>query len=203
MAHDDPQKRIVDLERQPAEQNRGAGRRKRNRILLSANVTAVVIALAAAMLVIVISACGANSLSGSRHSVRVAAVKGQPSADAMATLMNQGFKVRRLPKPDSTVCTGLRHRYPACRGRDRRAGLRGRGQRLHRSGAANDPRCVQSQFCRSPKHPDSGRLRHSQASPHTIAPEQKDRVLGTNPAANQTAPVTVEISVFVGSGPMR
>ena len=103
MAHDDPQKRIVDLERQPAEQNRGAGRRKRNRILLSANVTAVVIALAAAMLVIVISACGANSLSGSRHSVRVAAVKGQPSADAMATLMNQGFKVRRLPKPDSTV----------------------------------------------------------------------------------------------------
>jgi hypothetical protein len=80
MAHDDAQKRIVDLERQPAEQNRGAGRRKRNRILLSANVTAVVISLAAAMLVIVISACGTNALSGSRHSVRVAAVKGQPSA---------------------------------------------------------------------------------------------------------------------------
>jgi eukaryotic-like serine/threonine-protein kinase len=33
--------------------------------------------------------------------------------------------------------------------------------------------------------------------------EQKGRVLGTNPPANQTAPVTSEISVLVGSGPAR
>ena len=103
MAHDDPKKRIVDLERRLTEQHRGAELRKRNRILLSTNVPAVVVALAAAMLVIVISACGTNTLSGSTHSVRVPAVKGQSSADAIATLQNQGFKVRRLQKPDSTV----------------------------------------------------------------------------------------------------
>jgi beta-lactam-binding protein with PASTA domain len=32
-------------------------------------------------------------------------------------------------------------------------------------------------------------------------PEMKDKVLGTNPAANQTAAITNEISVIVGSGP--
>jgi serine/threonine-protein kinase len=32
-------------------------------------------------------------------------------------------------------------------------------------------------------------------------PEQKDRVVSTSPPANQTAPVTFEISVNVGSGP--
>jgi eukaryotic-like serine/threonine-protein kinase len=142
-----------------------------------------------------------NALSGPTHSVQVPAVKSQSSADAIATLQNKGFKVRTLQKPDSTVAPD--HVIST----DPNAG-----------DAAEQGSEVTINVSTGPEQreiPDVSNLSFAEARnrltaagfgtlkqvPTPSTPEQKDRVLGTNPPANQTAPVTFEISVLVGSGP--
>jgi len=142
-----------------------------------------------------------NAISGPTHSVQVPSVKDQSSADAIATLQNKGFKIRTLQKPDSTVAPD--HVI----GTDPKAGE-----------AAEQGAEVTINISTGPEQreiPDVANLSYAEAErrltaagfgklrsvPTPSTPEQKDRVVGTNPPANQTAPVTFEISVLVGSGP--
>ena len=142
-----------------------------------------------------------NAISGPTHSVQIPTVKDQPSADAIATLQNKGFKVRTLQKPNSTVPPD--HVIDT----DPRAGE-----------AAEQGSEVTINVSTGPEQreiPDVANLTYAEAErrltaagfgklrqiPTPSTPEQKDRVVGTNPPANQTAPVTFEISVLVGSGP--
>jgi eukaryotic-like serine/threonine-protein kinase len=166
-----------------------------NRSRLSATIAAVII--------VVMSACGTNAISGPAHSVQVPSVKDQSPADAIATLQNMGFRTRTLHRPDSTVAPD--HVI----GTDPNAGQ-----------AAEQGSEVTISVSTGPEQrqvPDVSTLSFADAEnrltaagfgtlkqvPTPSTTEQKGRVLGTNPPANQTAPVTSEISVLVGSGPDR
>ena len=124
------------------------------------------------------------------------------SADAIATLQNRGFKTRTQQKPDSTVPPDhVIDTDPAanCLGERRR---RDHHQRLHRARAARGARrlhsCPTPTRCKSSRPPGSASSSRAN-SPST--PELKDKVIGTNPPANQTSAITNEITVIVGSGP--
>jgi beta-lactam-binding protein with PASTA domain/predicted Ser/Thr protein kinase len=142
-----------------------------------------------------------NALGGSARDVQVPNVAGQSQADAVATLQNKGFKTRALQKPDSTVPPD---------------------HVIDTDPKANDTADANSQVTidvsTGPEQreiPDVANLSYADAFrrltaagfgkvkqvPTPSTPDQKDRVVGTSPAANQTAPVTFEISVLVGSGP--
>ena len=142
-----------------------------------------------------------NAISGPTHSVQIPNVKDQSSADAVATLQNKGFKIRTLQKPDSTVApdhvidTDPKAGDSAEQGSEVTINVSTGPEQREIPDVANltfpeaERRLTAAGF---------GKLRQV---PTPSTPEQKDRVLGTNPPANQTAPVTFEISVLVGSGP--
>lgn len=142
-----------------------------------------------------------NVISGPRHSVQVPSVRDKPSAEAIADLQNKGFKVRTLQKPDSAIAPDR------VIDTDPKAGE-----------AADQGSEVTINVSTGPEQreiPDVAGLSYADAVrrltaagfgkltqvPTPSTPEQKDRVVGTNPPANQTAPVTFVISVLVGSGP--
>jgi serine/threonine-protein kinase len=152
-------------------------------------------------LAVAVSACGLHTLSGSRQSVRVAAVKGQSLDDALATLQNQGFKVRTQQKPDSAVAAGqvIDTRPPA--GEAAQPGSEvvvnvSTGPELR-----TIPDVSNRSFAEARNILTAAGFGTIKQVPTPSTPEQKDRVLGTVPAADQTAPVTSEVSVLVGSGP--
>jgi beta-lactam-binding protein with PASTA domain/predicted Ser/Thr protein kinase len=142
-----------------------------------------------------------NTFGGSMRSVQVPDVRGQTSADAIATLQNRGFKTRTQQKPDSTVPPDH---------------VIGTDPGANASVAAGDE--VTLNVSTGPEQrqvPDVSSLSYAAAvkklkaagfgrfrqvnSPST--PEMKDRVLATNPPANQTSAITNEIAIVVGSGP--
>jgi beta-lactam-binding protein with PASTA domain/predicted Ser/Thr protein kinase len=142
-----------------------------------------------------------NTFGGSMRSVQVPDVRGQTSADAIATLQNRGFKTRTQQKPDSTVPPDH---------------VIGTDPGANASVAAGDE--VTLNVSTGPEQrqvPDVSSLSYAAAvkklkaagfgrfrqvnSPST--PEMKDRVLATNPPANQTSAITNEIAIIVGSGP--
>ncbi len=180
------------IEVPPRQPSRSAGRRSVRRWL-------IVVAALAALTVAVTWAI--NALGGSTRDVQVPNVTGQSQADAVATLQNKGFKTRTLQKPDSTV--------PPDHVIDT-------DPRANETVDANSQ--VTINVSTGPEQreiPDVSNLSYADAVrrltaagfgklkqvPTPSAPELKDRVMGTNPPANQTAPVTFEISVLVGSGP--
>jgi serine/threonine-protein kinase len=142
-----------------------------------------------------------NALGGGARDVQVPNVAGQSQADAVATLQNKGFKTRALQKPDSTVAPD--HVIDT-------------DPKASETVDANSQ--VTINVSTGPEQreiPDVANLSYADAVrrltaagfgkvkqvPTASTPEQKDRVVGTSPAANSTAPVTFEISVLVGSGP--
>ena len=142
-----------------------------------------------------------NALGGGARDVQVPNVAGQSQADAVATLQNKGFKPRALQKPDSTVAPD--HVIDT-------------DPKASETVDANSQ--VTINVSTGPEQreiPDVANLGYADAVrrltaagfgkvkqvPTASTPEQKDRVVGTSPAANSTAPVTFEISVLVGSGP--
>ncbi|KAA8966482.1 Stk1 family PASTA domain-containing Ser/Thr kinase [Mycobacterium sp.] len=142
-----------------------------------------------------------NTFGGNMRSVQVPDVRGQTSADAIATLQNRGFKTRTQQKPDSAVPPDH---------------VIGTDPGANASVAAGDE--VTLNVSTGPEQrqvPDVSSLSYAAAvkklkaagfgrfrqvdSPST--PEMKDRVLATNPPANQTSAITNEITIVVGSGP--
>jgi serine/threonine-protein kinase len=183
-----------------AEQNRGAEPRDRIRSLLSATVSAVVIAVAAVMTVVAISACGAKASQRSDH--QVPDVSGQSAPDAIAALQNLGFVVKQQQKADPSI--------PPDRviSTDPPAGATARGGSTVEIYVSTGPeqRAVPDVANLSF---DDARTRllaagfaNVQRASQPSAPEQKDRVVATSPPANQTAPVTAVIKVYVGTGPL-
>ncbi|MBO0866458.1 MAG: Stk1 family PASTA domain-containing Ser/Thr kinase, partial [Mycobacterium sp.] len=142
-----------------------------------------------------------NTFGNSTRSVQVPDVRGQASADAIAMLQNRGFKTRTQQKPDSTVPPDH---------------VIGTDPTANASVAAGDDITVNvSTGPEQREVPDVSSLSYADAvkklqaagfgrfremnSPST--PELKDRVVGTNPPANQTSAITNEIAIIVGSGP--
>ncbi|MBV9721176.1 MAG: Stk1 family PASTA domain-containing Ser/Thr kinase [Mycobacterium sp.] len=142
-----------------------------------------------------------NTFGGGTRNVQVPDVRGQPSADAIATLQNRGFKTRTQQKPDSTVLPDhVISTDPAANSK---------------VGAGEQITINVSTGPEQREVPDVSSLSYTVAvkklksagfnrvkevlSPSTA--EMKDKVIGTNPPANQTYAITNEIAVIVGSGP--
>jgi len=159
--------------------------------------------IGAAMLAIltVVVTVAINLAGGKPRAVQVPDVRGQLSADAVATLQNKGFKVRTQQKPDSTVPP------------DHAIGTAPAGSA---TAAAGDE--VTLNVSTGPEQrevPDVAGLSYADAvkkltaagfgkfkqTPAPSTPEQKDKVLSTLPAANQTSAITNEIALVVGTGP--
>ncbi|WP_046315011.1 Stk1 family PASTA domain-containing Ser/Thr kinase [Mycobacterium sp. UM_Kg1] len=149
----------------------------------------------------VIATVSINTFGGSTHQIQVPDVSGRASVDAIAELQNKGFKTRTEQRADSTVPPD--HVI----GTDPPAGA-----------PANKGDKITVDVSYGPEQrqlPDVATLSYADAvkkltaagfgkfkqvnSPST--PELKDKVVGTNPPANQTTAVTNEIIIVIGSGP--
>ncbi|MFM8600079.1 MAG: Stk1 family PASTA domain-containing Ser/Thr kinase [Mycobacterium sp.] len=141
------------------------------------------------------------TLGGNTRAVQVPDVRGQVSADAIATLQNKGFKTRTQQRPDSTVPP------------DRVISTNPAG---NASVSAGDEILVNvSTGPEQREIPDVANLSYADAVKKLSAagfgkfkqgeapskPEQKDKVLNTVPPANQSSPITNEITIVVGTGP--
>ncbi|WP_299558313.1 Stk1 family PASTA domain-containing Ser/Thr kinase [uncultured Mycolicibacterium sp.] len=162
---------------------------------------AVAVAVLAVLTVVVTVAI--NLFGGQSRDVQVPDVRGQLAADAIAALQNRGFKTRTEHRPDNTVppdhvidtdpaadtavAAGDEITVNVSTGPQQReipdvAGLTvAEAQRKLRAAGFSDFRQANS----------------------PSKPELKDRVIGTNPPANQTSAVTNQITIVVGSGPQQ
>src|ERR1700756_3955455 len=160
-----------------------------------------VVAVAALAVLTIVVVIGFNTFGGGTRDVQVPDVRGQVSADAVATLQNRGFKPRTLQKPDSTIPPD--HVISTDPG-------------ANASVSAGDEITINvSTGPEQREVPDVSSLSYSDAvtklkaagfskfkqanSPST--PELLGKVIGTNPPANQTSAITNVITVIVGSGP--
>jgi serine/threonine-protein kinase len=165
------------------------------------SVSRWVIAVAALAVLTVVVTVLINTFGGGMRNVQVPDVRGKASADAIAALQNRGFKTRTQQKPDSTVPPDH---------------VIGTDPAANASVGAGDQITVNvSTGPEQREVPDVSNLSYSAAvkklksagftrfkqvsSPST--PEMADKVIGTNPPANQTSAITNEITVIVGSGP--
>jgi beta-lactam-binding protein with PASTA domain/serine/threonine protein kinase len=160
-----------------------------------------IVAVAALAVLTVVVTILINTFGGGLRNVSVPDVRGQASADAIAALQNHGFKTRTQQKPDSTVLP------------DHVIGTDPAGN--SKVGAGDLITINVSTGPEQREVPDVSSLSYAAAvkklksagfgrfkETHSAStPEMKDKVLGTNPAANQTTAITNEISVIVGSGP--
>jgi beta-lactam-binding protein with PASTA domain len=159
------------------------------------------IAVAVLAVLTVIVTIAINTFGGKMRNVQVPDVQGEVSADAIATLQNRGFKTRTQQKPDSTVLPDH---------------VIGTDPGANSSVAAGDEITINvSTGPEQREVPDVSSLSYAAAvkklkaagfgrfrqvgSPST--PEMNDKVLATNPPANQTSAITNEIVVIVGTGP--
>jgi eukaryotic-like serine/threonine-protein kinase len=160
-----------------------------------------VIAVAALAVLTVAVTILINTFGGGLRNVQVPDVRNQASADAIAALQNHGFKTRTQQKPDSTV------QPDHVIGTDPGANTKVGAGELITVNVSTGPEQREvpdvsslsySSAVKKLKAAGFGRFKQVD-SPST--PEMKDRVIGTNPPANQTSAITNEIAVIVGSGP--
>jgi serine/threonine-protein kinase len=160
------------------------------------------IAVAALAVLTVVVTVAINMLGDNEtRQVQVPDVRGQVSADAIAELQNRGFRIRTQQRPDSTVPPDHVINTEPSAATSVEAGdevtlnvSTGPEQR-----EVPDVRSLTyTQAAQRLTEAGFERFRQS-ISPST--PELKDKVIGTNPPANQTSAITNEITIIVGSGP--
>lgn len=142
-----------------------------------------------------------NMFGGNTRDVEVPNVSGQPSADAIAELQNRGFKTRTQQRPDSTVPPD--HVISTDPSADT-AVEAGEEITLNVSTGPEQreiPDVKNLTYADATKKLAEAGFEKFKQSSSPSTPELKDRVLGTNPPANQTSAITNEITVIVGSGP--
>jgi serine/threonine-protein kinase len=159
--------------------------------------------IAAAILAVltVVVTVAINLIGGKPHDQQIPDVRGLAQADAVANLQNRGFKTRTQQRPDSTVAPDH---------------VIGTEPSANASVAAGDE--ITINISTGPEQrevPDVSKLspadamaklqstgfRNIQQTVSQSLPEQKDRVIATNPPAHQTSAITNVITIIVGSGP--
>lgn len=159
------------------------------------------IAVAVLAVLTVLVTIGINTFGGETRDVQVPDVRGQASADAIATLQNRGFTIRTQQKPDSEVPPD--HVINTEPDADTAVGA-GDEITLNVSTGPEQrevPDVSGLGYTDAVRRlTDAGFERFRQTT-STSTPEQKDRVLSTVPPANQTSAITNEITIVVGKGP--
>jgi serine/threonine protein kinase len=167
----------------------------------SGSVGRWLIAVAVLAVLTVVVTIAINMFGGSTRDVQVPNVHGLARDDAIAQLQNQGFKTRTQQKPDSTVPPD--HVIDTDPGADTSAGA-GDEVTINVSTGPEQREVpdvkggTYEQAAQKLRDAGFENVRRSQSA---SAPEQKDRVLATNPPANSTSAVTNPITIVVGSGP--
>jgi beta-lactam-binding protein with PASTA domain len=160
-----------------------------------------VVAVAALAVLTIVVVIGFNAFGVGTPDIQVPDVRGQVSADAVATLQNRGFKPRTLQKPDSTIPPD--HVISTDPGAN--ASISAGDEITVNVSTGPEQREVPDVSSLSyadavSKLKAAGFSKFKQAnSPST--PELLGKVVGTNPPANQTSAITNVITVIVGSGP--
>ncbi|KGI66175.1 Stk1 family PASTA domain-containing Ser/Thr kinase [Mycolicibacterium rufum] len=159
----------------------------------------VAVAVLAVLTVVVTIAI--NMFGGETRDVQVPDVRGQVSADAIATLQNRGFRISTQQKPDSTVPPD----HVISTEPDANASVSAGDEITVNVSTGPEQREVPDVSGLSygdavKRLTDAGFDRFRQTTSASL-PEQKDRVLSTVPPANQTSAITNEITVVVGKGP--
>ena len=159
--------------------------------------------VAAAVLAIltVVVTLAINMVGGKPRAVQVPDVRGQVSADAIASLQNKGFKIRTQQKPDNTVPPDHVIKTDPAGNLSVNAG----DEILISVSTGPEQREVPDvsalSYAEAVKKLTAagfGKFKQSEA-PSTA--DQKDKVLNTVPPANQTSAITNEITIVVGTGP--
>lgn len=160
------------------------------------------IALATVSILTVVVAVAINLGGGKPRAVQVPDVRGQVSADATAALQNKGFKVRTQQKPDSTVAPD--HVISTDPAGD--ASVNAGDEILVNVSTGPEQREVPDvaglSYAEAVKKLTAagfGKFKQTEA-PSTVG--QRDKVLNTTPPANQTLPITNEITLVIGTGPV-
>jgi beta-lactam-binding protein with PASTA domain len=165
------------------------------------SVSRWVIAVAALAVLTVVVAILINTFGGGMRNVQVPDVRNQASADAIAALQNHGFKTRTQQKPDSTVQPD--HVIGTDPGASTKVGA---GELITVEVSTGPeqrelPDVYSMSYAAAVKKLKSAGFGRFKQVNSSSTPELKDKVLGTNPPANQTSAITNEITVIVGSGP--
>jgi serine/threonine-protein kinase len=176
-------------EPRPAQSNRGG------------SVWRWLVAVAVLAILTVVVTVAINTYGGETRAVQVPDVRGEVSAEAIAQLQNAGFAVRTQQEPNSEVPpdhvigTSPESNTEAAAGDEITINVStGPEQRE----VPDVKSLTYAEAVRKLTDAGFGRFRQ-QASPST--PELKDRVMATNPPANQTSAITNEITIIIGSGP--
>jgi len=160
-----------------------------------------IVAVAALAVLTIVVVIAFNAFGGTMRDVQVPDVRGQVSADAIATLQNRGFKTRTLQEPDSIIPPD--HVISTNPGAN--AAVTAGDEITINVSTGPEQREV----------PDVSSLSYADAVNKLKAagfgkfkqanspspPELLGKVMGTNPPANQTSAITNVITVIVGSGP--
>ena len=159
------------------------------------------IAVAALAVLTVVVTIAINMIGGDPRDVQVPDVRGQASADAIAALQNRGFRTRTQQKPDSTVPPD----HVIDTEPDANTSVGAGDEITINVSTGPEQREVPDVSSLTyadavRKLTDAGFGRFKQAGSPS-PPQLKDRVLATNPPANQTSAITNEITIVMGSGP--
>ncbi|MEJ6537109.1 MAG: Stk1 family PASTA domain-containing Ser/Thr kinase [Mycobacterium sp.] len=158
---------------------------------------------AAAILAIltVVVTLAINMVGGKPRELQVPDVRGQVSADAIATLQNKGFTIRTQQKPDNTVPPDHVIKTDPSGNTSVDAG----DEILISVSTGPEQREVPDvsglSYADAVKKLTAAGFGKFKQADGPSAPEQKDKVLNTVPPANQTSAITNEITILVGSGP--
>jgi beta-lactam-binding protein with PASTA domain len=165
------------------------------------SVSRWVVAVAALAVLTVIVTILINTFGGGMRNVQVPDVRNQASADAIAALQNHGFKTRTQQQPDSTVPPD--HVIGTDPAADAKVGA---GDLITVDVSTGPeqrevPDVSSLSYASAVKKLKAAGFNHFKQVNSPSTPEMKDKVIGTNPPANQTSAITNEIAVIVGSGP--
>ena len=167
----------------------------------SGSVGRWLVAVAVLAVLTVVVTIAINMFGGETRDVQVPDVRGQASADAIATLQNRGFKINTEQNPDSQVPPD----HVIGTDPDANSSVPAGSEITLNLSYGPQQREVPDVSGLSyadavKKLKDAGFSRFRQTTSASL-PEQRDRVLSTVPPANQTSAITNEITIVVGKGP--
>ncbi|MDT5017289.1 MAG: eukaryotic-like serine/threonine-protein kinase [Mycobacterium sp.] len=159
------------------------------------------IAVAVLAVLTVVVTIAINVFGGSTRDVQVPDVRGQVSAEGIAELQNHGFKTRTQQKTDSTVPPDHVIDTDPNAGSSVNAGDEitlnvsvGPEQR-------EIPDVTNMTYDQAVEKLKDAGFEKFQPSSSPSTPELKDKVVITNPPADQTSAITNEITIVLGAGP--
>jgi serine/threonine-protein kinase len=160
----------------------------------------LIAAIVLAVLTVIVTV-SINSFGGRTHQIQVPDVRGRASVDAIAELQNKGFKTRTDQRsdsdvpPDHVISTDPPAGAPANKGDKITVNVSyGPEQR-------QVPDVASLSYADAVKKLTSAGFGRFKQVDSPSTPELKDKVVGTNPPANQTTAITNEIVIVIGSGP--